>query len=411
MKKLLFVDRYFYPDLQATAVILRDLVSELSKDFKITVICGPASGFSAGGGPATFYGGRDDGSERTFGHNPKVVTLPAFQFNNPNLFERFLNYVFFLVLVPFAVLFQSGQDAVFVQSSPPLLPFVTSVACRIRQFPYVYVCQDFFPGTAVRSGQLKEGIFTRFFLRLHKLVVKHAKRVVVIGRDMKEVLMAESGRACAVEIIPNWSNVSEIQVLPKSNPFSKTHSLTNCFVVMHSGNFGLVQDFDFLLDVAEKLADDPKIRFVFVGDGTLRRSVIEKAQSRHLTNILFLPFVPRSQISEMFASADLHIVSLKKGLAGYSVPSKTYSLLASGRPILGLLEERSESAHLIGEANCGIVMENASAMEAADKIKNLARNPEELSKWGRNARAFVEMTNFRDAAFQKYRKLLSEIIQ
>lgn len=397
MRKILVIDRYFWPDLQATSALLTDLVGQLSRDFEITVLCGPASDFRAGGSR----------SEEL--KSVRVRKIPCFQFNNPTFFKRFLNYASYLLLLPFAVLFAKRPDAALVQSSPPLQPFMAGAAFWLRRIPFIYVCQDFFPGTATRSGQLKENFLTRFFGFLHRVANRLASRVIVIGRDMHETLIEEGADVSKIDVISNWADLSEIKVAPRRNSFSRAHGLDDDFVVMHAGNFGLVQDFDFLLEIASCLISEERIRIVFVGGGASRKEVEKKAAAKKLSNVLFIPFAPRNEISDVLGSADLHLISLKKGLAGYSVPSKTYALMASGRPILALLEKRSETARLIEEAGCGVVIDSFSAEEVTRWVKEVCAKKEELENWGRRARRFMEETNFRARAREAYEKHLSEM--
>lgn len=396
MKRIIVVDRYFYPDLQATSVLLTDLVSELSKEFEIEIICGTPSSFQASESGFSFSG------------NLKIKTLPVFQFNHPSFVERFLNYVSFLFAAPLALLFEKRPDAVLVQSSPPLLPAMVSIACIFRRVPYVYVCQDFFPGTAVRSGELKESWFTKLSEALHQKAIERAARVIVIGRDMKELLISKGAPEGKIEVIPNWVDLNEIKVHPKENAFSKRHQLLDKFVIMHSGNFGLVQDFDFLLDVARQLKEDKNIVWVLLGDGASKKRIMARAEAEQAGNILFLPFVSKNGISEMLAAADLHVVSLKPGLAGYSIPSKTYTLMASARPLLGLVDEKSETARVIHEAECGVVISGKPAGEVAKKIHEIQADKKMRQKWGENARKFMDEKNFREFAFQNYKKILKE---
>lgn len=394
--KILFVDRFFYPDLQATSVMLTDLVRAISGHFEVSVISGPPSKFRTGGGSGI--------------SNIRHRVIPAFGMTHFTRMERVLNYSSFLFFAFLNVLFSQKIEAVISQSSPPLLPFVTALACRLRGFRYVYICQDLFPETAVKSGNLKEGIFAGFLRSLDRYAIRAARRVVAIGRDMKEELIFRGTPEKKIALIPNWSDPGEIQVLPRRNSFSDANGLSDYFTVMHAGNFGLVQDFDFLVNVAAALVRDSGIRFVFVGGGATKKAVSEEIRRRGLPNVLFLDFQDRSKLSEVLASADLHVVSLKKGLAGFSVPSKIYSLLASGRPICGFLETKSEVAYLISEAACGVVMENVSAEEAADFIRKLAKKPEELAAWGHHARQFAERENFRASAFRAYKSLIEEVL-
>jgi len=389
--KLLIVDRYFYPDLQATSVLLTDIAKELSKNFKVNVLCGPVSDFK---------------TEGSLLSDVKVSVVCSTSFGHHSLLGRLVNYASFLLMAPFAILFQPKTDIVMIGTSPPLLPFVSLLACKLRGFPYVYLCNDYFPNTAVLSGWMKEGWLSRFFKSLNLYSLKKASAVVAIGRDMKELLVKDGISAGKIEIISNWANPNEIKPLPKINPVSNRYLLNQYFVLMHSGNFGLVQDFDFLLEIAKALQDEEKIRLVFVGGGALKKQIQEKAKKMKLSNVVFLDFQPREKISETFASADIHLISLKRGLAGNSVPSKTYSLLPSGRPILGLLEEKSEIARMIKEADCGAVLDTISNTEAALAIKSFSKDITQLSRWGKNARAYAEKMDFRGNAIRKYREVL-----
>ena len=390
MLKVLLIDRYFYPDLQATSVLLTDLAEGLAEDFDIEILCGPPSEF------------RDLDNTKKFS---KVTTLPTFQLSKKSRMGRALNYISFLILAPLAVLFHAKTDVVVVQTTPPLLPFAASIACWLRRFSYVYVANDVFPETAIVSRQLKKGVFTTFLRRLNQCALKNAKCVIAIGRDMKEIFVEQEIPAEKIEAIPNWVKTTEIKPLPKNQAFLKAKGLMDFFVVMHAGNFGYLQDFNLLLEVAQLLIAEKKVKFVFVGDGATKENVVQKSKHIKLSNVLFLSFEPRRALSEVLASADIHVVSLKHGLAGYSVPSKTYSFLASGRPIIGLLEEKSESARLIREANCGVVMENARAQEVADQIKRLMAQPNQLLEWGKSARAYIEKKDPREFAFNKYREV------
>ncbi len=389
MTKLLFIDRFFYPDLQATSVLLTDLVEETSKSFSCEVLSGPPSGFKSK-------------QEKIF---PFVKTIPAFQFGKKYRIGRILNYLSFLFVAFLTLLFHLKVDLVIVQTTPPLLPWVVSLVCRLRGFPYIYVANDIFPETALRSGELHYNFLTQWLARLNLSAFHHASFVVVIGRDMKEVLVERGFPARKIEIIPNWVNAQEIIPVPKKNKYSLTHNLSDFFVVMHAGNFGCLQDFGLMLETAKLLADEKRFRLVLVGDGAAKESVINQMKKQELGNVIFLPFTERSELSELLASADIHLVSLKRGLAGYSIPSKTYPIMASARPILALLERKSETARVVEEAECGAVMESAHAGEIATFIRELMAKPKKLEEWGKNGRAYIEKMDLRKTAFKKYREV------
>src|SRR4029077_16990639 len=133
---------------------------------------------------------------------------------------------------------------------------------------------------------------------------------------------------------------------PKRNDFSIEQGLTGTFVVMHSGNVGLSQSLDTLVDAAARLSRYPDLAVVVVGDGAKRASLEARARAQNLTNLRFLPYQPKSRLHESFATADVFVISLKAGLAGYIVPSKLYGILAAGRPYVGAGEGDSRGSSL-----------------------------------------------------------------
>ena len=139
----------------------------------------------------------------------------------------------------------------------------------------------------------------------------------------------------------------------KDNPYAREHGLVDKFVVMHSGNVGMSQDVDGLLDVAERLRNLPDVVIAIVGEGSRKPFLQEEAVRRGLTNVRFFPYTPKARLAESFATADVFIVSLKRGLAGYIVPSKLYGILVAGRPFIAAIETDCEAAQIAREHDCG----------------------------------------------------------
>jgi len=253
-----------------------------------------------------------------------------------------------------------------VQTTPPLLSFVVALASRIRKIPFVYVCQDLFPYTATKSGLVKETAFIRLLARLNGFAIRQANKLVALGEDMKKRLVECGAYEVRIEVIQNWTDLDQIKPCNKQNAFSRENDLEKPFVVMHAGNFGYVQDFDYILEIAKAIDPKQGIRFVFVGGGPVKDKVVNKAI--RLKHVRFIPFQERASVAEVLGSADVQLVSLKRGLCGYSVPSKIYALLASGRPIMGLVEKETQVARLIQGADCGIVTDYKNAAETAQDL-------------------------------------------
>jgi len=187
-------------------------------------------------------------------------------------------------------------------------------------------------------------------------------------------------------IIPDWADTTAIAPRPKQNAFAAAHGLADKFVVMHSGNIGLSQSLDTVIEAAALLRDVPDIHIVFQGEGVKKADLQARVGALGLSNVTFLPFQPKETLGESFAAADVFIVSLQRGLAGYIVPSKLYGILAAGRPFVAAVEAGCEVASIARAQACGLVAEPGDARALADQILAFYRDREMTSRCGANAR-------------------------
>jgi colanic acid biosynthesis glycosyl transferase WcaI len=187
-------------------------------------------------------------------------------------------------------------------------------------------------------------------------------------------------------IIPDWADTSAISPGDRRNAFATAHGLVDKFVVMHSGNLGLSQSLETVVEAAKLLREVSDIQFVFQGEGVSKPVLEAQVEALGLTNMMFLPFAPKSALGESFAAADVFIVSLQRGLAGYIVPSKLYGILASGRPYVAAVEERCEVASLTRQHDCGLVVDPGDAVQLADAIMTFYRDRVRADRAGANAR-------------------------
>jgi colanic acid biosynthesis glycosyl transferase WcaI len=217
--------------------------------------------------------------------------------------------------------------------------------------------------------------------------VRRAARNLALGETMRRRLIEDKGAPPErTEIIPDWADTSALAPGPKVNAFSAAHGLTDRFVVMHSGNLGLSQGLETIVDAAALLKDVPGLVVVFQGEGVMKADLRARAGNLGLGNVRFLPYAPREQLSESFASADLFVVSLQRGLSGYIVPSKLYGILAAGRPYVAAVEEACEVAAITQAHDCGRVVEPGSARALADGILAFYRDRDMTLRCGRHAR-------------------------
>jgi colanic acid biosynthesis glycosyl transferase WcaI len=200
-----------------------------------------------------------------------------------------------------------------------------------------------------------------------------------------------------------------IKPIPRDNAFSQELHLSNTFIVLYAGNLGLSQGLEHVLTAAEQLADHRDIKFVFVGDGSGREHLVAEAERRRLANVQFLPFQPRSRLPEVLATADISLVVLRRGIGSGSLPSKLFSILASGRPILASVDEGCETWELVERAQAGICVPPEDPIELAKAILNFKKDDCFRERLGLNGRAWAERYHSPQSAAEQFEKLLIEI--
>jgi colanic acid biosynthesis glycosyl transferase WcaI len=212
-----------------------------------------------------------------------------------------------------------------------------------------------------------------------------------------------------ISVIPNFVDTEFVRPLPKRNKFSERLGLADKFVVMHSGNLGYVYDFDSLLDAAAMLAGEKEILFLIVGGGVAKAELERKAAQLELDNLRFLPFQPHEHLPWLRASADVPVSLYKAGSVRYSMPSKIYEIMASGRPLLASADAASDVSQLVERAGCGICVEPENPRQLADAILRLHRDPDLREEMGRNGRHWAERKYSKESTVQAYHRLFREI--
>jgi glycosyltransferase involved in cell wall biosynthesis len=215
----------------------------------------------------------------------------------------------------------------------------------------VMLVQDVYPDVAVALGTLRAGSALVWALDwIGTQVLKRSDRIIVLSDSMRDRIASKIGedRASRLEVINNWADGAEIRPFNEaSNPFAVEHSLDGAFVVLFSGNFGLVNDFSTVLEAARLLKNRSDIIFLFVGDGARSNEILDYKRTHSLANVKLIPYQPRHTLRCSLGAGHALLVTLADGLAGLSVPSKAYAILAAGRPLLFVGDQRSEIASLI----------------------------------------------------------------
>ena len=338
----------------------------------------------------------------------KIHPVPTLQLPKSLLLSRALNDLSFLFSAFFRGLFLPCPNLVVSQTSPPGIWWVAFFLSRWHRRKWIHISQDSFPENLRILMDGKYGGLLSLLERMNAFILRKSERIVVIGEDMKKGFLKRGFSSEKIVCIFNWSDLEFIRPVPKKNFFSEKNDIATKFVVLYAGNFGRIHNFEDLLGAAEQLRTRPEIQFVFVGEGALKPQLIREVQFRELSNVKFLPFEPRSELPKILASADVSVILLRKGMAGLSVPSKIYSILASGRPILACVEEESDIAKMVRESGSGFVILPGNSEAFAQAIASLSKNCDKTQRMGQNARRYIETMDFKNRALRGYGELFEK---
>lgn len=401
--KICFFNRSYWPDQAATGQLLTELAEDLVARHRceVTVVAGPALiGTQAAGAGAA--------AVRREAHNGVRILRASGTTLRPRRFAgRVANYLTYAASAALASLDIGRPDVVVALTDPPIIGRVALWAARRAGARFVFLCEDIFPEVGALLEDFRSSTVNHLLDRVNRQLLRDADAVVALGDRMRERLVDEKGAARdRVHVIHNWADCEAIQPGPKDNEFSRRHGLADRFVLMHSGNVGLSQNLDVVIEAAERLRSKERLVIAIVGDGARRERLERAAADRALTNVRFFPYQPKALLHDSFATADAFLISLKAGLEGYIVPSKLYGILAAGRPYVAAVDATCEAAQLASAHQCGILAAPGDPAALADAIATLHDNPAVAHAMGARARALAWQFDRRAAVAAYYDLLL-----
>lgn len=314
-------------------------------------------------------------------------------------------YIFHAVIYS---LLGPGVDRNVFLTQPPLFPLWGYVLSKIRRQPYYCVVMDIYPEQLVVHGMMRrDAVLTKCLSWLSRLALCKADGVIVIGRCMEERVKALGVHPERVHLILNW--IDERLVYPvdhEHNPLRKEWGLEDKFVVLYVGNMGFSHFFDDILAVAEGMKDRDDVAFAFIGGGSRFAEVKAQVEGRQLSNVWLLPFQDISLWAQSFSVGDLHLIVLRNSVTGLIVPSKTYGILAAGRPIVYQGSADGEIAQMIQEQKIGVVVPCGDVESLKRAILQYVDRPELGKVQGRKARELAEGVYSRTHRIEQYTALL-----
>jgi colanic acid biosynthesis glycosyl transferase WcaI len=308
-----------------------------------------------------------------------------------NLMRRALGFIAFSVLAGVCTLFAGGlhrRPAAIVSMSPPLTLGLTGwLAARLRFSRAVFNIQDVFPDAAVETGAITNTKIIAIAKWLERVSYHRSDAVVVLSDDLRDNVVAKVATAHAkkVHVIPNFVDAERIVPSSRMTPYREELGIGSETVVMYAGNVGYSQSLTMVIDAARQL---PNITFVINGDGAARAELEHSAQG--LSNVRFAGYQPRERVGEVLASGDIHVVPLRAGLGAVSVPSKTYSILAAGRPVVAAIDAGTEVTRILAESGAGVSVAPDDPVAFTDALRAMVNSGSAATEAGARGRLWVE---------------------
>lgn len=339
----------------------------------------------------------------------RIVRLHPFPTSDKkNIFRRAASFAGFSALACVAGM-RGGRADVVLAVSPPLSLGVDGwLIARARKARFVFNIQDVYPDVAIELGALRDKRAIALAHRLERFCYERADAVTVLSDDLHDNLSAKTNRPDKIRVVPNFVDTRFIRSLESENPYRREFGLSGKTVVMYAGNVGLSQSLDLMLDAAVALGHESGVAFVVNGQGAARPDLEKRAQG--LSNVVFVDSQPHERLPEVLAAGDIHVVPLKRGLARSSVPSKTYSILAAGRPLVASVDPGSEVARLVERADAGITVPPGDSEAFTKAVQSLIESRDERLRLGRNGRDFVEGWASPSAVAEAYEDLFLSLL-
>jgi len=355
------------------------------------------------------WGGRLVRREKTeWGTITRVHPFPGK--DKRSLLRRAIGFALFSVVAGWCSItaggFRSRINAVIAMSPPLTLGLTGWIAARFRRTSLIFNIQDVFPDAAVQTGAITNKKIIACASWLERVSYKRSDRVVVLSEDLRRNLVAKLPvkHQDKVVVIPNFVDATRIAPRGRDTGYRKDLGIGDEIVVMYAGNVGFSQSLELLIEAAKQM---PDVVFVINGEGSARASLQESAKT--LTNVKFVDYQPADRVSEVLASADIHVVPLRAGLGSVSVPSKTYSILAAGRPIVAAIDVDTEVPRIVTASESGIVVPPDDATSFISALSELRDDREKIERMGRNGRQWVETHVSPAAVAESYLQLINSL--
>ena len=400
--KILIPFSYYHPEQCAGLFVIDDMTAEAAQQGIVSVITVPSPTRNVAPGAKWE---RDE----TLCDGKVLVHRFRMYREGKNPVLRALRYLF-CEIVQLHYMLWKKYDVAFIDSTPPIQGLKLPIVRLLRKIPVVYNAQDLFPETLSGTGLAKQGgLLWKIGMWVSNVTFRNSDKIIAISNDIKRSMVARGVPAEKIEVVYNWVDEKAVQPVAKEdNPLFEEFGLDrNKFTIVYAGNLGNAQNIGIVLAVAKEL---PEVQFAVFGSGGLENDVRKRISDEGLTNVHLNPLQPVERVKFVYSLGDACIVSCKEGLGGSAMPSKSWSIMSCGRPVVASFDE-GELKEILENNNCGVFSHAGNVKEFVAAIRQLAINREKCEEMGKNARHFILDNLTKEVGAKKYVDIIKSVVK
>lgn len=385
--------QYFYPENVTAASLPYEMAQYLIKNnCNVKVVAGM---------PQEYHDGNVAKSELLNGIN--IERIDYIYKNRSVVIGRIINNFSFFISIFRNRRKLKGADVVITYSSPPINPIIPAWLSKSYGFKLIYVAYDIYPDMAYKFGYLKyHGLVGTLFSKANDFVYKRCSKIVVLSDEMRRYFIDNIGYAEKVTIIPNWY----LDANYKSHQ-AKVGGLN----VLYGGNLGIVQDVDTMFGGIVSLKDHKKVKFYFAAHGGRLDTFFGEIKTQKITSVIKMGYMLKKKYDDFLSDVDIAIISLDKHMVGLASPSKFYSYIAKGKPVIFIGSKEMDVAKEIIKHKIGFVIDNGDVDGFKKIIIDLLKDKSCLNGMSMRARKLFEQKYTLDKCAGKYVDLINEVLK
>ena len=399
-KDILFACQFFYPEYISSAQLPFDTAKALRKaGYSVDVLCGY---------PREYLDGDHIPADETV-EGIHIHRLKYIQLDRSGFLGRIVNYFSFTFMVLLNLPKLGHYHSIVVYSNPPILPWIVSWAKSLFGTKLVFVAYDLYPEVATVTKTLGEGNpICRLMNHINRCICRRADRIVALSSEMKSYILGHRDYPeQAVRVIPNWyADQGVITGNRENNPFRDVTK--GRFTVAYFGNMGTMQDMQTILEAVRELQNED-VFFLFAGHGNKMEALKETVQAEGIENIAIYPFLHGQDFQNALSISDCALVTLVPGATGLCVPSKTYSYMMQGIPLLAVMDEGDIVSDI--ERGAGRWVRNGEGKRLAQHILDMKADPETVGRMRLTCRKLYETKYTEEICTQQYVSLFRELLE